>query len=116
VIAQVLETHVKSQVDEFMGLVMERAKERIIVEAGDGGQTNQKRRRLLNWHDILKFAETTFQSSHLIQAPVVDPRKGKHPLFETLQRQSNGVPLVLNPTVLYTARERLVDRYANLPL
>jgi hypothetical protein len=119
VIAQVLETHVKSQVDEFMGLVMERAKERILEPSADNdGPTNHTKRpsnRLLNWHDILKFAETTCQSSHLLEAPVVDPRNGKHPLFETLQRTSNGVPLVLNPTILRTARERLVDRYANLP-
>lgn len=117
VIAQILKTHVNSQVDEILGLLMERAKERIIVEPAGEGQTSNQRRRLLNWHDILMFTETTFQSSHLMtQEPVVDARNGKHPLFDTLQRKSEGVPLVLNPSVLYTARERLVDRYANLPL
>ena len=114
VIGQVLQLHAKAQVDEFIGLVMERAKERI-VEPADG-KIGQKRRRLLNWYDILKFAENTFESSNLIRAPIVNARDGKHPMFETLQRKSKGVPLVLNPIVLYTVRERLVDRYANLPL
>ncbi len=113
VISNVLETHVKSQIDGFIGLVMARAKDRMI-EPGDGQRSN-KRRRLLNWHDILKFAEKTMHSSHQIQESELDHSNGIHPLFETLQYRSNSIPLLLNPALLHTIRRRLVDRYAKLP-
>lgn len=114
VIGQVLEAHVKLQIDEFIGLVIERAKERVIEPADR--QTSGKRRRLLNWHDILKFAEKTMHSSSQMEESEIDCQNGLHPIYETFQHKSNGLPLLLNPTVLQTVRQRLVDRYAKLPL
>ena len=118
VIAQVMESHVKAQIDEFLGLVMDCATERIIAPVN--GQTKGKRRRLLNWHDILKFAVKTIHTSHLLESNdsssiETPPNNETHPVLETLQRKSNGFPLCLNPTILETVRQRLVDRYANLP-
>lgn len=112
-IAQVMELHVKKQMDGFLGLIMACAEARVI-EPPDGQKEN-KVRRLLNWHDILKFAEKTIQSSYCIEASTADPHNGLHPIFETLQHKSGGVQLVLNPTVLENVRQRLVDRYAQLP-
>ena len=123
VIAQVLDSHVKSQINEFLGLVMEGASERVIAPVN--GRTQGKRRRHMNWHDILKFAEKAIHTSHPIHTSnnhdgdesATDPpqQHATHPVLETLQRKSQSYPLCLNPTVLETVRQRLVDRYAKLP-
>ena len=112
-LAKVMEMHIKKQVDGFLGLILTGAKDRA-VETADGESSNQ-RRRLLNWQDVLEFAERTMQASQSIEVSQPDPRNGKHPIFETVQQKSGGVPLVLNPTIVENVRRRLVDRYANVP-
>ena len=39
----------------------------------------------------------------------------RHPIFETLSFFSDESPLVLNPMILQTIKNRLVDRYCTVP-
>lgn len=112
VIEKVLEKHVKTQTDLLMGAIMNSAKSKIPDEP------SAKRRRLLNWHDILKFMESMVESSNPVpnnNSETFLRKPGAHPALETLQIKENASPLVLNPSILEAARRRLLDRYADVP-
>jgi hypothetical protein len=108
-IEKVLDQHVKTQTDLLIGVIMNDAKVKVL------DTPSFKRRRLLNWHDILKFMESTLQSSHLVNNDETHTKPGAHAVLETLQIKPNASPLVLNPSVMDSARRRLIDRYADVP-
>jgi hypothetical protein len=114
IVASMLEGLVKSQIDQYLGLIMDHA---LVALTRDGGiePVTRKQWRRFNWHDVLKFTEEAISTSHCIDESKSDPCSGIHPIFETFQRKPNCDPLVLNPTILMTARKRLLDRYANVP-
>jgi hypothetical protein len=117
IVADVLENHVKAQIDQYLGLVMDQAFQTTLATSG-GDDDDSTSRKMFTWYDILKFTEeaVVHSSSHSVETSTTDPRNGIHPMFETFQRKSDSdYPLVLNPTVLRNARKRLMDRYANVP-
>ena len=106
VVAGLLENNVKSQINQYLGLIMDQAS-RKLAENGNVDSTSTK---AFTWYDVLQFTEEALNSSHSVATSTADPRNGIHPIFETFQRKSVSDPLVLNPTVLRNARKRLVDR------
>jgi len=112
VVADVLENHVKSQINQYLGLMMDQACRKLAENAGNGDSTSTK---VFTWYDVLNFTEGALKSSHSVETSTADPCNEIHPMLETLQRKSDSDPLVLNPTVLRNVRKRLVDRYANVP-
>lgn len=114
IVADILENHVKSQIDQYLGLIMDKALGKFVRD-GDVDSPKRKRSRCFNWYDVLEFTEEAVISSFDVEVSKAEPRKGTHPIFETLQRKSGCDPLVLNPAVVRSAQKRLIDRYAKVP-
>lgn len=110
IVAQVLEKHAETQVDEFLGLIMDQAKGKVLERSDSKSQ-------VFSWYDILQFTEKAVHSSPNLQeqgsSSDPSPKDGSHPIFETLQRSPDSTPLVLNSTIVQNARKRLIDRYTN---
>lgn len=65
--------------------------------------------KVRNWQDVLNILESTCES-----ARVENP--SANGLLETMQYEPRKGSIVLNPHVLKNSRQRLSDRYADMPL
>lgn len=102
-----LETHVRTLVTGVLDCIMKKAQERVEDRAGSDQM------RLFNWYDVLKFADEFLTSSKTIND--VKREKGITSALETLEVRPKSTPIFLNPAVLEAARNRLTDRYADVP-
>jgi hypothetical protein len=111
-VAKVLESHVTSQTDLLLELLLDKAKERVPDD-----EPSTKRQRFLNWYDVLKLLENTVESSssQRVEGDATTTHSSTtHAILETLQTKPDASPLLLNPTILESIRRRLVDRYADV--
>ena len=69
--------------------------------------------RLFHWYDVLKFVEESLASSQTFAD--AEREKGAASVLETLEVQAGATPIFLNPAVLEAVRNRLIDRYADVP-
>jgi hypothetical protein len=104
---QMLQSHIKTQSDLLLGIIFEKAKNKVETEKGEDQNLDAKRRRLLDWKDVMKFAGDELDASHQTVRKVCP-----HPVLETLLSKPKATPLLLNDTVLETAKTRLAERYA----
>lgn len=102
-----LQNHVKKQTELVLGTIMKEAKNKLPEK------TSAETLRLMNWHDILKFMETTLESSKSVEQ---SQESTLHPCLETIQTKSEESPMVFNPVILEAVKRRLIDRYADVPL
>ncbi|CAJ1969362.1 unnamed protein product [Cylindrotheca closterium] len=106
-IKSALETHVQTQVTGALNCIMKQAQERVPDQSG------RDEMRLFNWYDVLKFLEGSMTSSQTFTEAKIE--KGVTSALETLEVQPKSTPIFLNPAVLESVRNRLVDRYADIP-
>jgi hypothetical protein len=103
----VLQENIKGHIQAILELVMSKAKDKIPPKGA-------KRARLINWYDILQYAESEYEQARVIEG---SPKRD-HPVLETMEIivYPNRSPLVLNQMVLDALRRRLIDRYADVPI
>ncbi|KAL3941658.1 MAG: hypothetical protein SGBAC_004033 [Bacillariaceae sp.] len=106
-IQSVLETHVQTQVTGALSCIMKQAERKVPNESA------RDEMRLFNWYDVLKFVEESLSSSQTFTD--VKTEKGVTSALETLEVRTNSTPIFLNPAVLEAVRNRLIDRYADVP-
>jgi hypothetical protein len=104
-----LQRHIQTQTESLLGAVMTNTKEKVPDDRGT------KNLRLMNWHDILKFMESTLESS-LCLTNGNGKTEGSNPVLELLETKSRASPMVLNPAISEAVRRRLIDRYADVAM
>ena len=102
-----LKNHVMKQTELFLGTIMDMAKKKV------GQDTSTRPQTLMNWYDILKFVETTLESSHRVEKS--QNVKASHTCLESIETKSKQSPILLNPDILEAVQIRLIDRYADVP-
>lgn len=106
-IESALVAHVNTQVAGILDIILKAAEQKVPNQVG------QEKMRLFNWYDVLKFVEESFASSQ--RFPDRSREQGVTSALETLEFKPGSSPIFLNPDVLEAVRNRLIDRYADVP-